>query len=86
MEPKDEPSAEDHSSRAAMKERTTCERLTRLVVDHDGKASHKRGDVGLRSWRSRFNQLHPTHTLFGSMHGPAYTSNAATQEAQLAIH
>ena len=86
MEPKDEPSAEDHSSRAAMKERTTCERLTRLVVDHDGKALHKRGDVGLRSWRSRFTLLHATHTISETMHGPAYSSHVVTQEALAAIH
>ena len=52
----------------------------------DDESLCKRDDVGLRSWRNRFNQLHPTHTLFGSMHGPAYTSHVATQEPQPAIH
>ena len=52
----------------------------------DDESLCKRDDVGLRSWRNRFNQLHPTHTLFGSMHWPAYTSHVATQEAFFAIH
>ena len=52
----------------------------------DDESLCKRDDVGLRSWRNRFNQLHPIHTLFGSTHGPTYTSHVATQKPQLAIH
>ena len=46
----------------------------------------RRGDVSLRSWRSRFTLLHATHTISEAVHGPAYTSHVATQEASFAIH